>query len=172
MDKKLLKYWKNRPAGCRTKEQVAKRKEARVMLRIGDKVPEFMPRKRHSLSFSRKGKQKTDDEKRQIQIARMSSFFPEYENRWASGQECSGTPFPDFRDIVARTAPSRVCDNRALNVFRFLTVSFCLRMRAMTELLHPFRMLDRLLSEFDIEETHWKICWSACEKLFQDARPA
>ena len=29
--------------------------------------------------------------------------------------------------------------------------------------------MDRLLSEFDTEETDWKKYWSACETLFQDA---
>ena len=54
-------------------------------------------------------------------------------------------------DRILRSTPSwfpRHCCRTALfrsattslNVFRFLSVSFCLRMRAMTERLHPFRM--------------------------------
>ena len=90
MDKKLLKYWKNCLLDAERRSRSLK-KEARVTLRIGDKVPEFILRKDIPLLFP-KGKQKTDDEKRKIQIA-PCVFLPEYEN--------SGVPLPDFRDIVA-----------------------------------------------------------------------
>lgn len=67
MDKKLLKYWKNCLLDAERRSRSLK-KEARVTLRIGDKVPEFILRKDIPLLFP-KGKQKTDDEKRKIQIA-------------------------------------------------------------------------------------------------------
>ena len=75
MDKKLLKYWKNCLLDAERRSRSLK-KEARVTLRIGDKVPEFILRKDIPLLFP-KGKQKTDDEKRKIQIA-PCVFLPEY----------------------------------------------------------------------------------------------
>ena len=44
MDKKLLKYWKNCLLDAERRSRSLK-KEARVTLRIGDKVPEFILRK-------------------------------------------------------------------------------------------------------------------------------
>ena len=73
MDKKLLKYWKNCLLDAERRSRSLK-KEARVTLRIGDKVPEFILRKDIPLLFP-KGKQKTDDEKRKIQIAPVSFFL-------------------------------------------------------------------------------------------------
>ena len=164
MDKKLLKYWKNCLLDAERRSRSLK-KEARVTLRIGDKVPEFILRKDIPLLFP-KGKQKTDDEKRKIQIA-PCVFLPEYENGWASGQNTPEYPFL----ISATLLPDgtfQVCDNKSerIPVFvrKFLSPNAC-NDRTIASLSN----VDRLLSEFDIEETDWKIYWSACEKLFQDA---
>lgn len=50
MDKKLLKYWKNCLLDAERRSRSLK-KEARVTLRIGDKVPEFILRKDIPLLF-------------------------------------------------------------------------------------------------------------------------
>ena len=102
MDKKLLKYWKNCLLDAERRSRSLK-KEARVTLRIGDKVPEFILRKDIPLLFP-KGKQKTDDEKRKIQIA-PCVFLPEYENGWASGQNTPEYPFL----ISATLLPDGTC---------------------------------------------------------------
>lgn len=69
MDKKLLKYWKNCLLDAERRSR-SLTKEARVTLRIGDKLPEFILRKDIPLLFP-KGKQKENDEKRKIQIQYM-----------------------------------------------------------------------------------------------------
>lgn len=73
MDKKLLKYWKNCLLDAERRSRSLK-KEARVTLRIGDKVPEFILRKDIPLLFP-KGKQKTDDEKRKYRLLLVSFFL-------------------------------------------------------------------------------------------------
>ena len=64
MDKKLLKYWKNCLLDAERKNRSLK-KEARITLRIGDKIPEFILRKDIPLLFS-KEKQKEKDEKLEL----------------------------------------------------------------------------------------------------------
>lgn len=90
MDKKLLKYWKNCLLDAERRSR-SLTKEARVTLRIGDKLPEFILRKDISLLFP-KGKQKENDEKRKIQIA-PCVFLPEYENGWTSSRMPRNIPF-------------------------------------------------------------------------------
>lgn len=164
MDKKLLKYWKNCLLDAERRSRSLK-KEARVTLRIGDKVPEFILRKDIPLLFP-KGKQKTDDEKRKIQIA-PCVFLPEYENGWASGQNTPEYPFL----ISATLLPDgtfQVCDNKSERIPVFVRKFLSLNARN-DRTIASLSNVDRLLSEFDTEETDWKIYWSACEKLFQDA---
>lgn len=164
MDKKLLKYWKNCLLDAERRSRSLK-KEARVILRIGDKVPEFILRKDIPLLFP-KGKQKTDDEKRKIQIA-PCVFLPEYENGWASGQNTPEYPFL----ISATLLPDgtfQVCDNKSERIPVFVRKFLSPNARN-DRTIASLSNVDRLLSEFDIEETDWKIYWSACEKLFQDA---
>ena len=90
MDKKLLKYWKNCLLDAERKSRSLK-KEARVTLRIGDKVPEFILRKDIPLLFP-KEKQKENDEKRKIQIA-PCVFLPEYETDGLPSRMFRNTPF-------------------------------------------------------------------------------
>ena len=164
MDKKLLKYWKNCLLDAERRSRSLK-KEARVTLRIGDKVPEFILRKDIPLLFP-KGKQKTDDEKRKIQIA-PCVFLPEYENGWASGQNTPEYPFL----ISATLLPDgtfQVCDNKSERIPVFVRKFLSPNARN-DRTIASLSNVDRLLSEFDTEETDWKIYWSACEKLFQDA---
>lgn len=96
------------------------------------------------------------------------SFFLDYENGWASGSEYSGVPLPDFRDIVARTALSRFATTN-LNCIPVFVRKFLSPNARNDRTIASLSNVDRLLSEFDTEETDWKIYWSACEKLFQDA---
>ena len=164
MDKKLLKYWKNCLLDAERRSRSLK-KEARVTLRIGDKVPEFILRKDIPLLFP-KGKQKTDDEKRKIQIA-PCVFLPEYENGWASGQNTPEYPFL----ISATLLPDgtfQVCDNKSERIPVFVRKFLSPNARN-DRTIASLSAVDRLLGEFDTEETDWKIYWSACENLFQDA---
>ena len=81
--------------------------------------------------------------------------------------EYSGVPLPDFRDIVAgRHFP--VCDNKSERIPVFVRKFLSPNARN-DRTIASLSNVDRLLSEFDTEETDWKIYWSACEKLFQDA---
>ena len=164
MDKKLLKYWKNCLLDAERKNRSLK-KEARITLRIGDKIPEFILRKDIPLLFS-KEKQKEKDEKRKVQIA-PCVLLPEYENGWASKQNTPDYPFL----ITATLLPDgtfQVCDNKAERVPVF--VRMFLEPNARNDrTIASLSNVDRLLSEFDTEETDWKKYWAACETLFWNA---
>lgn len=164
MDKKLLKYWKNCLLDAERKSRSLK-KEARVTLRIGDKVPEFILRKDIPLLFP-KEKQKENDEKRKIQIA-PCVFLPEYENGWTSKQNVPEYPFL----ITATLLPDgtfQVCDNKSERIPVFVRKFLAPNARN-DRTIASLSNVDRLLSEFDTEETDWKKYWNACETLFRDA---
>ena len=164
MDKKLLKYWKNCLLDAERRSR-SLTKEARVTLRIGDKLPEFILRKDIPLLFP-KGKQKENDEKRKIQIA-PCVFLPEYENGWTSRQNAPEYPFL----ISATLLPDgtfQVCDNKSERIPVFVRKFLSPNARN-DRTGASLSNVARLLSEFDTEETDWKKYWSACETLFQDA---
>lgn len=163
MNQALLKYWKTCLQDA--ERRAIKPKGAQIVLRIGDKTPEFILRKEIPNLFPQ-WKAENSNEKQKVMIA-PCVLLPEFENGWTSKPNKPEYPFLITATMLA-DGKLAVCENESekipIFVRKFLdpNVSNDYTIASLTK-------VDKLLSEFDTGITDWKKYWQACETLFKKA---
>lgn len=159
MDKRLFKYWKHCLLDAERRSRNVK-KEAQVILTIGDRIPEFIRQKDILVLFPDK---KSSEEKRKVQIA-PCVLLPDSDNEKVRQSAFMDYPFFIAADLMPNgtlCVPEKRLERIPIFIRKFLEPN-----ASNDRTIASLEEVDRLLSNFDDEETDWKAYWKACEALF------
>ena len=166
MDKKLLKYWKNCLLDAERRER-SLRREAKISLRIGDRIPEFVLRKEIPKLFPKENQEEESEGKWSVQLA-PCFLLSAYENGWA-GKQSAAVEYPFLITAQLQAdgslhVPDNASERLPVFVRKFLSPN-----ARNDRTIASLEAVDKLLGEFDIEVSDWRAYWKACEQLFQAA---
>ena len=147
MDKKLLKYWKNCLLDAERRER-SLRREAKISLRIGDRIPEFVLRKEISKLFPKENQEEESEGKWSVQLA-PCFLQPSYENGWA-GKQSVAVEYPFLITAQLQADGSlHVPDNASARLPVFVRKFLSPNARN-DRTIASLEAVDKLLGEFEV----------------------